>query len=141
MIDEKFVHHFNSKGLSLLILKNNQILFSSYENGILPILNAIEEIEIPKLKDSFVMDKTVGKAAALCICYFKADYIYSKIMSKLASNLLERWNIEYKTENFVDMIKSSDGVKPCPFEKEVLDIDDPKQGYLRIRRLVQTMGK
>jgi len=89
---------------------------------------------LPTLVGTTVIDKIVGKAAALLICYFKAKEVYTKLLSKSAIEVLEKHGIGYKSEIVVENIRKRDGTDICPFEKIVLEIEDPKEGYEKLGR-------
>lgn len=134
----KFVEYFDDQGLSLLMIKNGEIIFSSKEEGISLLMDAIESFGTCGLKESLVIDKVVGKAASLLICYLKAKYIYAKVISRPALNFLEKSGFDCKGEKIVDAIRSKGEL--CPFEKEAMDIDDPEEGYFRIRKLLKRIS-
>ena len=53
------------EGLNLIILKNDKRLYQSTRAGMLPLYQAISVLGIPQLKNTTIVDKIVGKAAAL----------------------------------------------------------------------------
>lgn len=130
---------FEEEELSLLIVKGDEVLFKSTGHGIRPLLEAIEEMRLPKLGDSLVFDKAVGKAAALLICYLEAGEVYAKTMSEPAVKFLERWGMRFTAESAVKIIKGNKTGERCPFESLAAKIDDPQEGYRRLVSLAQSM--
>ncbi|MFH0748574.1 MAG: DUF1893 domain-containing protein [Candidatus Bathyarchaeota archaeon] len=120
--------------LSLMILKDGKTLFASCEGGMQPLLQVISAVGLSHLENSIVVDKVVGKAAALLISYFKAKETYCIIISERARQVLDTQKIKYYYERVIPEIKNKLGTNICPFEKLVLTIEDPKEGYERLSR-------
>lgn len=86
------------------------------------------------------MDRIVGKAAALIIAYFRAVRVYAKVLSKRGASVLDRCGIGCIAEEVVREIMNRDGTGICPFERMVLNIDDPAEGYEVVREAVRKGG-
>jgi len=114
------------EGLSLLIVKEGKALFQSSDHGLRPLLEAVSGVEPSRLKGSTVIDKVVGKAAALLICYFQGEQVYAQTMSRPATKILEKRGIDFKSEKVVEAME-------CPFENAVMEIDDPEEGFKKLR--------
>ena len=97
-----------------------------------PLLEAIEYLGLPKLSNSIVVDKLVGKAAALIICLFKAREVHTKILSLTARDVLEKCEIKHSSEIVVPKIMNRSGTDICPFEKAVFNTKDPAEGYKQV---------
>jgi len=130
---ESLISILDQQGLSLLILKGGEALYSSMEGGMLPLLEAIDQLGLEALADSTVVDRIVGGAAALLISYFKAKEIYTKLLSIRAMEILEKNGIAYEAERVVNIIRNRDDTDMCPFEKMVLTIDSPEEGYRKLK--------
>ncbi len=129
------------KNYSIVIIQNGEIMYRSGAAGVAPLLEAIESIGVEKLRGSLVADKVVGKAAALLLALFKPRYVFSMIMSKLAINVLEENGIEFDSDKLVDHILNRDKTDLCPFEKAVLNINDPGKAYRVIKEALQKLRK
>ncbi|MEM2936020.1 MAG: DUF1893 domain-containing protein [Candidatus Bathyarchaeia archaeon] len=123
----------DQQGLSLLILKGGRTIYSSREGGMLPLLEAIDQLGLRALADSTVVDRIVGRAAALLISHFKAKEVYTKLLSRRAIEILQKNGVAYAAERVVDTIRKKDGTDICPFEKMVLTIDNPEKGYRKLK--------
>jgi len=130
---EGLIGILEERGLSLLILKGGETLYSSREGGMLPLLEAIDQLGLRTLADSTVVDRIVGRAAALIISYFKAKEVYTKLLSLKAIEILEKHGIAYAAERLVSTIRNKDDTDMCPFEKIVLTIDNPEEGYRKLK--------
>lgn len=129
---DAYSEHLRQEGLNLLILKNNVPIFTSVRDGMQPLLEAIHSLAPATLQGSIVVDKIVGKAAALLISYFGATEVHCAVMSVRASEVLQRQAIKYYAEKMLPEIMNRLGTGICPFEATVLDVDEPKKGYERI---------
>ena len=130
---ESLISILDQQGLSLLILKGGKTIYSSREGGMLPLLEAIDQLGPRALADSTVVDRIVGRAAALLISYFKAKEVYTRLLSRRAIEILENHGIAYAAERVVNVIRNKDDTDICPFEKMVLRIDNPEEGYRKLK--------
>lgn len=122
------------EGLNLIIIKDDKTIFKSSKEGMQPLLEAIHSLDPSALKGSIVADKIVGKAAALLISYFKAKEVHCTVMSVRAKEVLKRHEIKYYSEKLLPEIANRLGTGICPFEEEVLDVDEPEKGYERLSK-------
>lgn len=129
-----FINRLNREGLNLLIIKDDKRLYESKKGGMAPILEAINLLGLQTLAGTTVIDKIVGKAAALLISYFKAKVVYTRLLSRSAIEVLEKHGIRYTSEMVVENIRKKDDTDICPFEKMVLEIEDPREGYEKLNR-------
>lgn len=121
-------------------MMNEKTVFSSDKDGMIPLLEAIERIDASELSGSIVIDKMVGKAAALLICFFKAKKVYTKMMSLKAIKVLDDHSIEYSAEKTIPEILNKSGTDICPFEKTVSNTNNPEEGYKRLGELVKKLN-
>lgn len=129
-----FMKRLENQGLNLLVLKDGKPVYSSGNGGMAPLLEAIDRFGLPALRGSTVVDRIVGKAAALLIGYFGAEKVYAKLLSMGALRVLEKQGIRHASEKVVDNIMNEDKTDICPFEKMVLGIEDPREGYEKLNQ-------
>ena len=110
---------------SLLVYKDGNITFQD-EHGIKPLLIQIEK---KGLKNAIVIDKVVGKAAALLMVYGKVKQVHTNIIAKDAIKVFDKYNIEYSYVELVDHIQNNKKDGLCPMEQKVLNVDSPKKAY------------
>lgn len=125
----------DTEGLNLLILKDGELLYSSEKGGMAPLLEAIDRLGLRRLKNSVVADKIVGKASALLISYFKASEVYTRLLSQSAIDVLEKHGVKYSYDRVVDSIRNKEDTDICPFEKVASEIEDPREGYEKLKRV------
>jgi hypothetical protein len=135
-VEDKIEHYMNSyledlrkTGMSLIIYKDGEIIFSSYSHGIRPHLEAIKKLGRSTLKGTVMADKIVGRAAALLILYSEADEVHALLISTGGKEVLQSKckKIIYVEET--NAIKVQDGRIFCPFEQMVQGISDPVEAY------------
>ena len=110
---------------SLLVYKDGNIVFQD-EHGIQPLL-----IQIKKkgLKNAVVVDKVIGKAAALLMVYGKVKQVHTNIIAKDAIPVFEKYKVEYSYNEVVDYIQNMKKDGLCPMEQKVLKVNSPKKAY------------
>lgn len=136
----QYIEQMKAEELNLIILKNDKRLYQSTRTGMLPLYQAIGVLGIPQLKDTTIVDKIVGKAAALLISYIQAHTVYCSTLSVRGKTVLEDRGITFRYEELTPEIINRYGTDICPFEKAVLDVEDPEIGYLRIQAKLQQLG-
>ena len=129
---DNYIQQLRQGNLNLIILKDDKPVFASHDEGMKPLLKAIRSIDSFTLKGSVVVDKIVGKAAALLISYFEAREVHCTVISVRAKDVLKRHRIRYYAERTIPEIANRFGTAICPFEEMVLDVDEPKEGYERL---------
>jgi hypothetical protein len=128
------------EGLNLIILKGDKTLFTSREEGMRPLFEAIDSLGLSTLEDSIVADKIVGKAAALLVSYFKAREVHCIVLSERAREVLDKRRIRHYPERLTPEIMNRLGTDICPFERAVLDVEDPEKGYERVYTKLRSLG-
>ncbi|MDP4109557.1 MAG: ECF transporter S component [Bacillota bacterium] len=123
---------------SCVIIRNGEIIHEDLGRGVSPLIR-IYEHSPEKLKDAFVVDKIIGKAAAMILTCGGAKAAYGEIMSVAAKEYLEKHRISISYGICVDVISNRDGNGICPIEKSVMDVDDPKEGYMVLLETVIKM--
>lgn len=117
---------------SCVVIRNGSIVRTASGQGISPLVS-IYESEPDLLKDALVVDKIVGKAAAIMIVLGGAKRVYGEIMSAAACDYLSARGCRAEYGERIDVISNRTGDGICPLENSVLDIDDPETGYHRLK--------
>ena len=105
---------FEKSGKSLVILKNNQIIFESSDHMLRPLVQAIKEQD---LSGAIIFDKRIGRGASLLFIYAKVAQVFTLCASKHAVAGLEENNIPFTAKAIVDNLMNTDGTKVCIMEK------------------------
>lgn len=135
-----YLNRLRLEGLNLFILKDGNLLFTTREEGMRPLFDAINSVGLSLLEETVVVDKIVGKAAALLISYFKAKEVHCIVLSVKAKEVLERQGVEHYWETLTSEIVNRTRTGICPFETAVMDVEDPRKGYERVYSALKSLG-
>ncbi len=125
---------------SFIVIKNEKIIYRAQGPGVKPIIELHESVRGREfLRDSIVVDKIIGKAAAMILDLGKVSKIHGVIMSKAAQRYLDSTDIEYSCDEQVEVIQNRAGDGVCPIESSVLDISSPEQGYIEIKKVIDRL--
>ncbi|MCJ7455768.1 DUF1893 domain-containing protein [Candidatus Bathyarchaeota archaeon] len=120
--------------LSLVVVKNERILFKGKSQGIgdmLEMINALGELTA----GSSLADSIVGRAAALLCVYSEIVGVYASTLSEPAASFLKANGIPYEFGTLVPKILNRRKDDICPFDKAVLGIEDPAVALERLKSL------
>ncbi len=113
---QKLKKMFYFHDASLLIMKNNNIIYKSTNKGITSLYQLYIN-DIDKLDGSYIADKIIGKAGALILVSAKILGIYAHIITYEAYNILLYNNVKVTYGTKVPCIINRDGSDLCPIEK------------------------
>lgn len=114
---EKAKDYFYSQKASMVLCKDDE-KFITQEKGLTPLINLIESGD-----DYFeysACDKVVGRAAAFLYVLLGVKEIHAKVMAKLAIQILDKAEIKYSADEFVDTILDDQLKDANPLEEVVL---------------------
>ncbi len=131
-------NRLQQKHLTLVIVKNGEILYETQFHRISGFLDAIDEQGI-NLQNASVADKVVGKAVALLSVLVQVRAVYADTLSVAGKKILELNGISHEWTKLVETILDDKKRDLCPFEKEAAEVNDPRQAYVRFRALQQKM--
>ncbi|MGN0965417.1 MAG: DUF1893 domain-containing protein [Dysosmobacter sp.] len=120
-----------------VFVREGAVLRPGEGTGVRPLVRALDE-EPELLRGSVVVDKIVGKAAAMLAVLGAAAGVYGLTMSAAARDYLAARGIPAEWETLTERIINRTGTGLCPMETAVLDIDDPAEGLAALR---ETMGR
>ena len=125
---------------SFVVIRQNEIVYQDLGNGIRPIMKVMENNrEI--LFDAVIVDKIVGKAAAMLLTLGGASDIYGELMSKAAEEYLTAHDKKISYGRCIQVISNRTGDGICPMERAVADIDDPVEGYEKLKETVKQLSR
>lgn len=101
--------------LTLAIVKNGKVIFTSKEKGINPLFTAVRELK-EELRGSSIADRVTGKAAAMLCVYAEIKELYTKVLSENAVEVLSDSSVVYEFEKSTPHIKNRDKTGMCPIE-------------------------
>jgi hypothetical protein len=125
------------ENLTLVIVKNSEVLFETGSHRISGFLGAIEQLGAG-LEGAAVADRVAGKAIALLCVYAKISEVYAEVLSRQAKAVFEENGIPCLWRELVDNILDLNRSGVCPFEKTASDIFDPERAYAAFKALLQS---
>lgn len=113
-----------SPSTSLLVIRDDEIIFQSDGKWLYPLFDLEDYLNNTQhnLEKTIVWDKVIGKASALLLLYLKAERVHGELISDLAFEVFEHFQIPLSYDQRVPRIK-------CKTETLLLDINDPDQAY------------
>jgi hypothetical protein len=123
--------------LTLVIVKNGEVLFETDSHRISGFLGAIDQLGT-RLEGASVADRVVGKAFALLCVYAKISEVYAEVLSRQAKTMFEENGIPCLWKELVENILDLNRSGVCPFEKAASGISDPEKAYATFKALLQS---
>lgn len=108
------------------------IAYTSAERGVGPLINWVEGGT--DLSGFSVADKVIGKGAAMLFVLLDVKEVYTPVMSEPARSVLQEHGIVSHCGSLVPSIRNRTGTGRCPMEEAVLDIDDPYEAFVAIKK-------
>jgi hypothetical protein len=122
------------KGLSIQIEKDGEIIFESAEPMLRPLYHCITE-KLELMKGAVVVDKIVGRAAALLCVLGKVSEVYTPLASETAVALLTKNGIRIEAKKVISQIMNRDNSGPCPMEKMASAFESPVEFYNKLKEI------
>ena len=122
--------------VSCVVIKDGVITHTLYGRGIAPILSLYDEGE---LKDAVVVDKIVGKAAAMIFSAGGVSSCYGVTMSKAGLEWLEKNKIQADYTTLAPSIQNRKGDGICPMEETVKEMTDEQEAICALRKKIEEL--
>lgn len=121
-----------------VVVKNNEIISAHSPKGIAHITKLHEQ---GILKDSFVADTIIGKAAAMIFTLSGVKECFGLTMSEAGYNWLKEHDIDASYGTLTDVIQNRKGDGMCPMETVVKDLTDENEALEKLKDKVQELSK
>lgn len=115
---------------SCVVIKENTIVKTQCDRGIGPVIRLYES---GLLQDAFVVDKIIGKAAAMVMTLGGVKGCYGVTMSASAVQWLKEHHIAVQYETCVEAIINRKGDGICPMEQTVKDMEDAEAALAALK--------
>jgi hypothetical protein len=136
----EYLKRLEEADMCLMVYRGDELIFQSSSKGVRPHLEAIVKLG-DRLKGTVMVDKIVGRAAALLILYSEAVEVYAGVITSGGREVLTRAGVKLSFEVETEHIKMVDGRIYCPFEAMVQGIDDPLKAYTAIVEKMDALRK
>lgn len=121
---------------SCVTVKSKRIATQSNSRGISYIIDLYEKGE---LKDAYVADKVVGKAAAMIFTLGGVAECYAENISDGAAQWFDSHSLPYEYRNRSAYIVNRKGDGMCPMEHTVMDIEDEHMALKALKEKISQM--
>ena len=116
----------------LVVLQGSRIVFQSQNPGIRDALWLHDE-QPELLRGAIIVDRIIGRAAAILFAHGGAAAVYGRVMSREAMLELQAKGVQTRTNTLTERIINRAGSDICPMEKAILGITDPEEAITRLR--------
>lgn len=123
---------------SCVLLRQGKTLYTGEGRGVKPLI-AVLESQPELLRGAVLVDKIIGKAAAMIAVLGGVERVAAVTMSTAAKEYLERRRIPAEARRLVDKITDRTGSGLCPLETSVLSIEDPEAGYRALKETIRRL--
>lgn len=121
-----------------VVLRDGAVVKTASGRGIAPILGLFDE---GVLAGATVVDKIVGKAAAMVMTAGGVTACYALTVSKTALSWFRAHDVAVEYDTCVDVIINRAGDGPCPMEQTVKDIDSEDEALSALRYKIEELKK
>jgi len=132
-VDKRFFNEFVASDDTLRVYEDDQLIFSSNKDRLLPLLEYIERF-VPHHQQVVILDKIMGNAAALLSIKADCQRVYSPLGSQLAVRTLDKYGIKYHLTEIVPYIQQPGGQDMCPMER--LSLDKGAEEFYQVMRTI-----
>ncbi len=112
--------------LSLQVEKDGVVFFTSTEPMLKPLFTCLQQHPV-EMAGSVVIDKIVGRAAAMLCAQGRVAKIITPLISRSAIEILEQFQIAYHALRILPQIMNRDQSGPCPMEKLAMQFENPQE--------------
>ena len=127
---------------TFILIKDGRISYRTSGRGVRPflVLLATEEGR-QQLEGAIVVDKLIGKGAAMLAVLGNVSQVYGVTMSANGKAYLEANQKLLGYTRCVDMISNRERNGICPIERTVLHLNEPKEAHAKIKETVKELMK
>lgn len=136
--ESKAVEMIKSGEATCVLVKDNKIINAESPKGIYYIIDLYEK---GLLKDAFIADTIVGKAAAMIFTLGSIKGCYGHTMSEKAHEWLKMYHKDIKYNELTPNIQNRKGDGICPMEEAVKNISDEKEALTALKNKIEELRK
>lgn len=138
LAEEKAKRLIESEKISCAVIRDGKIVHTANGRGISPLI-ALYESNPEQMRGALIVDKIIGKAAAMMIVLGGAKSAYGETMSESARDYLAAHGCEAGWGTLIEIVSNRAGDGMCPLENSVLSTDDPEIGYHILKETIDRM--
>ncbi|MBE7042485.1 MAG: DUF1893 domain-containing protein [Ruminococcaceae bacterium] len=123
----------NEETATCVLVKDNKIISAESPRGIAYIIDLYHAGE---LKDVYVADKIIGKAAAMIFSLGGINGCYGETVSQAAVEWMKLKNIPLQSLHIVSQIENRKGDGMCPMEETVTSVFDEREALTALENKI-----
>ena len=112
---------FDANRAAVVLVRGGIICASENGRGLSPLLDLCDR-DPKSVKDGWVVDKVIGKAAAAICVSFGVKRVHASLMCEPAQALLKEHGVAFSCDKLVPQILNRDKSGLCPLEASVKDL-------------------
>jgi niacin transporter len=120
-----------------VVIKNGSVVNVESGRGVKPIISMYEQ---GLLQDAVVVDKIIGKAAAMILVLGGVKACYGLTMSQGAVTYLKARGVSAEYDTLTEHIINRKGDGICPMEQTVAELDDPVQALEALKAKITELS-
>ncbi len=133
---KKAIKLIDEKKATCVVVRDGKIISCESPVGISHLLDLYDK---GILKDSYVADTVIGKAAAMIFSLAGVKGCYGMTLSSLGAKWLQENNIPYSYKEKAEIIINRKGDGMCPMEETVLEITDSERAIELLKKKVKLL--
>lgn len=128
--------YLEDNGLSIFIEKAGVTIYESREAMLKPLFICLVQ-KREELKGATVVDKIVGRAAALLSVLGEVEQVITPLASESAKSVLDEVCIPLFTKKIIPYIVNRDNTGMCPMEKLANECQTPQEFFDRLTGIIK----
>ena len=133
---EEMLSNLKNTNMSIHIEKNGETIFESYDPMLKPLFMCLLE-KREQLQGATVVDKIVGRAAALLSQLGNVKEVITPLASETARKVLEPAGIELYAEKMIPFIVNRDNTGMCPMEKMANECETAEVFFEKLKGIIK----
>lgn len=128
---ENYIQALKGNDYSLLIRKGAVVIYQSSEVMLKPLLECLSQHRA-EMTDALVVDRVVGRAAALLFAMVNVSEVVTLLASTSAQQVCQFYGIPLHADKIVPRILNRAKTDLCPMEKLAQNYQSPADFYARL---------
>lgn len=128
---EKYIQALKNEEYSLLIINAGEVIYQSSQVMLKPLLECLSRHRA-EMANALVIDRVVGRAAAMLFALVKVSEVVTLLASTSAQQVCQLYRIPLHAEKIVPRILNRTQTDLCPMEKLALACQTPADFYNRL---------
>lgn len=123
---------------SFIVIRNGKIVHSAEGRGVKPVMQVLDG-NPDILKGATVVDKIIGKAAALLLVLGGVNRVHGVVMSASGFEYLQKTGISVSYTTKIDVVSDRTGTGICPLELSVQNVESPQMAYAKLKETIRKL--